>query len=639
MAQLENNPDVNWQQVQEIHDSWDYESQGLTGPAAVLVVIIVTYLTAGAGSGLAASAGGSAASGAAAAGASTATASAIGAAASAATTAVTQALINQTALSLINNQGNIGAVLKDLGSSSTIKNLATAALTAGALEFGGVNVATADGVSESLTEIGKQSVIKAGVDTAINGGSLGDNLANQLITGVVDAAAAETAGEIGDSTEAGSAANIIAHTALGCAAGAARGDDCGSGALGGAVGAVVSPIAASNIENGDGYLDGEEARDIAFTSEISAAVAALALGEDVEGAAQAAKNEVQNNYLSSWQKNERKKELAACTTTHCKMTAQIAWTYIDAKQDAGVIIGIGGGIGLSAYEMADALATAVLNPVDTYNGLKAVLTDPAVREQLGNDIVDSYEERLNRLSQARQDAGWDGSITNGVESGRLALEVVTAVQGVTALGKTLSKLPAGTQKVLATIKNSVKSDRTVVNDGLGAVISRADGEFIGQPHVFYPKSFLEKRQLTASEVNMAHANDLKTDYLPYKTGTATTERYLQPGEKFYSVEYPTQKAPGGWATPKRYSSINQVRRELALLPEFKDSSGGLVIREYTIKKPTPVRIGKVGELKSTNGKTYKGGGDQVEFLFDRGSRDNPLWSEYLSAGKKTSLSE
>ncbi|MGI2030383.1 hypothetical protein, partial [Endozoicomonas acroporae] len=168
---------------------------------------------------------------------------------------------------------------------------------------------------------------------------------------------------------------------------------------------------------------------------------------------------------------------AACETELCRTKTRIAWALVDTKQDIGILIGVGGGIGLSAYEAAEALAIAVLNPVDTYNGLKAVLNDPAVREQLGNDVIASYEERLSRLSQAREDAGWNGSITNGVEGGRLALEIVTAVQGVTALGKTLTKLPAGSQKAMTAISSSVKRRKGNTGDSWNNVVSRKDGDF------------------------------------------------------------------------------------------------------------------------------------------------------------------
>ena len=80
---------------------------------------------------------------------------------------------------------------------------------------------------------------------------------------------------------------------------------------------------------------------------------------------------------------------------------------------------------------------------------------------------------------------------------------------------------------------------------------------------------------------------------------------------------------------------------MALLPEFKDGSkgGGLVLREYEVIKPAPVREGKVGELLSANGKIYQGGGDQIEFLFDRGGRNSQRWKEFLSEPKTYSLSD
>ncbi|WP_421171419.1 DUF637 domain-containing protein [Aeromonas dhakensis] len=43
-------------------------------------------------------------------------------------------LVSQATISTINNGGNLGAVLKELGSSASIKQLATSVATAGALQ-------------------------------------------------------------------------------------------------------------------------------------------------------------------------------------------------------------------------------------------------------------------------------------------------------------------------------------------------------------------------------------------------------------------------------------------------------------------------------------------------------------------------
>ena len=112
--------------------------------------------------------------------------------------------------------------------------------------------------------------------------------------------------------------------------------------------------------------------------------------------------------------------------------------------------------------------------------------------------------------------------------------------------------------------------------------------------------------------------------MPYERGTFVTERLAQPGETFYIIEYDRQVAPGGWATRKQYTSLKQARQELALLPEFK--SGNLVVREYTVVNPMPVREGTVGSLTSAlDGKIYAGGGMQTEFVFNA-KKD---WESYM----------
>ncbi|MGI2030389.1 hypothetical protein ACRQ5F_24225, partial [Endozoicomonas acroporae] len=220
-----------------------------------------------------------------------------------------------------------------------------------------------------------------------------------------------------------------------------------------------------------------------------------------------------------------------CTTKLCQYKTLFAWELIDAQQDAGVVIGVGGGIGLSAYEMAEALATVVLNPEATYNGLKALLANAAVREQLGNDIIASYDQRLNRLSQAREDAGWEGSITNGVESGRLALEVVTAIQGVTALGKTIAKLPAGSKKALTSINETVQKglsslqNPALVSSNTITDLSITWGKGISKQGFAY-EDYLEQLLPAGSRLP---ANFKTFDYYDQMTGIATSAKTLDTG--------------------------------------------------------------------------------------------------------------
>jgi len=115
VVQVAKRDDVTWRAVQEAHQSWNYSSQGLSGAAAAVIAIAVAIATQGAGAGLLAAAGGLG-----------------GALGGAVADAAISSLISQASVSLINNRGNIGKVLQELGSVESLKNLAITMAAAGA---------------------------------------------------------------------------------------------------------------------------------------------------------------------------------------------------------------------------------------------------------------------------------------------------------------------------------------------------------------------------------------------------------------------------------------------------------------------------------------------------------------------------
>ncbi|WP_186003321.1 DUF637 domain-containing protein, partial [Neisseria meningitidis] len=99
-----------WNQVQLAYDRWDYKQEGLTEAGAAIIALAVTVVTSGAGTGAVLGLNGAAA---------------------AATDAAFASLASQASVSFINNKGDVGKTLKELGRSSTVKNLVVAAATAG----------------------------------------------------------------------------------------------------------------------------------------------------------------------------------------------------------------------------------------------------------------------------------------------------------------------------------------------------------------------------------------------------------------------------------------------------------------------------------------------------------------------------
>ena len=106
--------DVNWQPVKLAYDQWNYQQSGLTPAGAAFIGFAVAMATGGTGAGLLGTTG---------------TVSA------AAADAAFTSLAAQASITLINNKGDVGKTLKDLGKSDTVKNMLIAAGVAGVTTY------------------------------------------------------------------------------------------------------------------------------------------------------------------------------------------------------------------------------------------------------------------------------------------------------------------------------------------------------------------------------------------------------------------------------------------------------------------------------------------------------------------------
>ncbi|MPW54569.1 DUF637 domain-containing protein, partial [Moraxella catarrhalis] len=287
-----NRNDVDWQQIILTDKDWDYKQQGLTPAGAAIVAIAVAYATGGLGSELSASI------------VSATNSTALGAAGKAALISISQ----KASISLINNQGNLKAVFKELGDDSTVKGVVTSAVTAGLLEkIGGTDWAkdlgknTQNGFDDKLFKSIIDSTASALVQTGIQGGSLGNNLEYALKLGLATALQSEAANHIKGLEDTDWILHKIAHAAAGCAAGALQ-KDCESGAIGAAVGEVVAgQLSRSYYQNIDGdtilILTDEQRNSIIKQSQLAASVIAAYSGYDAQIAANTAETSVENNAI------------------------------------------------------------------------------------------------------------------------------------------------------------------------------------------------------------------------------------------------------------------------------------------------------------------------------------------------------
>ncbi|GGY12112.1 hypothetical protein GCM10007160_43590 [Litchfieldella qijiaojingensis] len=266
----------------------------------------MAYFTAGAASGLVAS-GASAAGASTAAGSAWAAASA-GAAAGWANVAATAALTSMAstaAVSAINNRGDLGDTLDDTFSSDSLRGAAIAAVSAGVTKgVMGDNVNSATGATTRLDlskagdiarfagQRAAQSAIHAGVSTAIEGGSLSDNLEaglEEALTHVVSGVLFHAVGDyaVDHDLSEGGPEKIALHALAGGAVAEAMGGDFKTGALAAGANEALVEHLAELVDNDPQLL--------VAASQITGIVAAeLTDGDLSQGAAIAAYSTLYN---------------------------------------------------------------------------------------------------------------------------------------------------------------------------------------------------------------------------------------------------------------------------------------------------------------------------------------------------------
>ncbi|WP_109427035.1 DUF637 domain-containing protein [Aggregatibacter kilianii] len=347
LKDLQTNEKINWNEVALAYDKWDYKQQGLTGAGAALIAIVVAVATYGAGSALAGTIAGTSLS--------------AGSASAAMANAAFSSLASQASIAVINNRGNMGAALKDLGHSSTVKQLATSVVTAGVASqiissMGLSNVTE----SSLLTDRLQVSLINAGtsavVNIAVNGGKLDKALENAIVAALAETLQGEAAQYIKGIKEGANAntwyhevAHKLAHAAVGCAAASASKGKCQDGAMGAALGEVVGEILLNGRDPKD--IDKIEREKLIDKATIVVGTIAALTNKDVNVSTSVAKIALLNNTffipkspaemenLKNYTKLEKMESYEkAKAKTDAEMTA-LAHTLVEIGIDMTPIVG------------------------------------------------------------------------------------------------------------------------------------------------------------------------------------------------------------------------------------------------------------------------------------------------------------
>jgi hypothetical protein len=371
------------------------------------------------------------------------------------------------------------------------------------------------------------------------------------------------------------------------------------GGISGAAGAAASTLSVPAIDSAVSELglpDGLRS--------VLVAGAAATVGGAVGGTAgaAAATNEAANNYLTSLQEVQRDKELVACKTLYCTASIKLKYGGLDALQNAGLAIGVGGGMGYQSATQAAAIVDLVKNLPETLTALGAIVSDPEFRAKVGDQIAEDYKQRIEMQIKAYNDGGWDGSVTAGVEAGRLAVDLFSAATAAVGAGKVVAvTVKAGANSAAAgaalTANATVNflENMALRNVQVGAINGFKSAEAVNKLMVSYP------------------------DWSPsWQPGSVVAQATIKPGSTvrlvvnesaFNSIRAGEfDRAFGGWGTFDEIPNVTYARNQLAITSDMK-AVGRLYVVEVQIVQPINAQIGVVGAQGSA-----VGGGNQLHFF-------------------------
>jgi hypothetical protein len=262
-------------------------------------------------------------------------------------------------------------------------------------------------------------------------------------------------------------------------------------------------------------------------------------------------------------------------------------------------------LGVGAYDMGAGIIKAIGSPAETLAGVKAILNDPAFRASVGDALADEYAERVDRMATAYEDAGWDGSVTAGVEVGRLIFDVASAVEAAGGVAKLGVSVTTKAGKVIGKVGEAIKSGALVDSAGIERLTQTITGN-VGTINRF---ESAEAVNATMSQYNWAPA---------WQAGTQVADSTLKPGtmvnmvvnqEAYLALTTPgadVSRAFGGWATFDEVPNLAYVRNDLAITPGMK--SGDLYVVQVEVTQPVNAQVGIVGKQAGAGG-----GGNQLHF--------------------------
>jgi hypothetical protein len=338
---------------------------------------------------------------------------------------------------------------------------------------------------------------------------------------------------------------------------------------------------------------------------LSAAAGALTgdgSAASVNTAAMTGVNAAENNWLATRQKAQMVTELNAASNSLEKAKVLAKYALISGKQDVLTVAGVGKGLAESGWSDIKGMAEFLSDPVKGLQGLQQLITDPQTRAALGDQIVNDFTAKIDRMNKALEVGGDANAVQLGQDLGSLVWQVGSVVTGVAGAGKATAMLASAGVKVGAEVLENTALKLSAFNAG-------------------------SIQGFKSAEAINAMMNAAEGWSPAWKPGTAVAEMTMKPGTTvkmvvdratFDALTDPTGKVDvtrsfGGWATFDDVPNQAYARNQLAITSAMKPEAGYVV--ELKITQPVNAQVGVVGAQSGA-----AGGGNQLHFLVNPADR-------------------
>nr|WP_240314630.1 DUF637 domain-containing protein [Xylella taiwanensis] len=227
------------------------------------------------------------------------------------------------------------------------------------------------------------------------------------------------------------------HAIVACAGAAASQQGCGSGATGAAASSVLTGLFSATTPD-ETAQQREAKRNLILSLVTGIASAGDAHAASATHAATAA---LDNNWLATQQNAQMNQELAAANGLLESLQVAAKWGSIYARQEGLTGVGLVKGLAESGLSDIQGLVQFLSNPMAGLRGLKELITNREVRQQLGDSVFQEIDHKIDRMQTALTVGGNQHAEQYGRDLGTVVWDIGSVVLGWAAWPKAVRPLP------------------------------------------------------------------------------------------------------------------------------------------------------------------------------------------------------